>query len=65
MIGQCLSNKNENAIVSKSNNFLDLNKALRKGFPPKLENVMTIQDLPISFIDESTHKKKIPVRNIG
>jgi len=28
MIGQCLSNKNENATVSKSKNFLDLNKPL-------------------------------------
>jgi len=28
MIEQCLSNKNENVIVSKSKNFLDLNKAL-------------------------------------
>jgi len=28
MIEQCLSNKNENAMVSKSKNFLDLNKAL-------------------------------------
>ena len=27
MIGQCLSNKNKNAAVSKSKNFLDLNKA--------------------------------------
>ena len=28
MIGQCLSNKNESATVSKSKKFLDLNKAL-------------------------------------
>jgi hypothetical protein len=28
MIGQCLSNKNEIATVSKSKTFLDLNKAL-------------------------------------
>ena len=28
MIGQCLSNKNESATVSKSKNFLDLNKLL-------------------------------------
>jgi len=27
MIRQCLSNKNENATVSKSKKFLDLNKA--------------------------------------
>jgi len=31
MIGQCLSNKNKNAIVSKSKKFLDLNKALLHG----------------------------------
>jgi hypothetical protein len=29
MIGQCLSNKNENATVPKSKNFFDLNKALK------------------------------------
>jgi len=28
MIGQCLSNKNESATVSKSKKFLDLNKAV-------------------------------------
>ena len=28
IIGQCLSNKNESATMSKSKNFLDLNKAL-------------------------------------
>ena len=28
MIGQCLSNKNESATVSKSKNFLHLNKPL-------------------------------------
>jgi hypothetical protein len=33
MIGQCLSNKNENATVSKSKNFLDLNKALLEPLP--------------------------------
>jgi len=31
MIGQCLSNKNEIATISKSKNFLDLNKALPGG----------------------------------
>jgi hypothetical protein len=30
MIGQCLSNKNENTTMSKYKNFLDLNKALSK-----------------------------------
>jgi len=28
MIGQCLSNKNESATMSKSKKFLDLNKAM-------------------------------------
>jgi len=31
MTGQCLSNKNKSATVSKFKNFLDLNKALGKG----------------------------------
>jgi len=30
MIEQCLSNKNESAKVSKSKNFLDLNKSLER-----------------------------------
>ena len=33
MIGQCLSNKNESATVSKSKKFSDLNKALLSSTP--------------------------------
>jgi hypothetical protein len=34
MIGQYLLNKNENATVSKSKNFLDLKKAYAKAYAP-------------------------------
>jgi len=37
MIGQCLLNKNENVIVSKSKNFLDLNKTSSKDSSRKLQ----------------------------
>jgi len=38
MIAHCLSNKNENATVSKSKKFLDVNKALIQHiFPPSQE----------------------------
>jgi len=40
MIGQCLSNKNKNANVLKSKNFLDLNKAQVVKCWKKLKNAL-------------------------
>jgi len=53
MIGQCLSNKNENATISKFKKFCEMNKAWIDHFSPVVH--ITVRD------DGTTTYQQIPV----
>jgi len=64
MIEQCLSNKNKSAIISKSKNFLDLNKTIIY-YPTRVDEAEWIT-WAIQNYDTSSfffEKYMIPVRN--